>query len=168
MKEIYKKLYVGSLIDYENCQHDTDFFFVQACKEPCHRMALGYLGRSVDENHPEYLIAFRERKIILNMIDPPTSKYFEITQFEKSLLFIEENLSNGKKVLIHCNQGISRSPSIGLLYLATKSLIRNENFMVAKEDFKKIYPEYNPSGIKDFLILNWDDFFNKNNFKQNL
>ena len=77
MIEIDKNLFVGSLIDYQNHQFDNDYYFVQACKEPCHRKALGYTGRSADENHPEYLVAFRERKIILNMIDPPTEKYFE-------------------------------------------------------------------------------------------
>ncbi|MCP1994321.1 dual specificity protein phosphatase [Flavobacterium sp. HSC-61S13] len=160
MREIDKNLFVGNLIDYENMQFDEDYYFVQACKEPCHRKALGYTGRSADESHPEYLIARRERKIILNMIDPPTGKYFENLMFEHSLIFIDENLKNGKKVLIHCNQGISRSPSIGLLYLATKGKIRNENFSLAEEDFIKLYPNYAPSGIKFFLTLNWKHYFN--------
>jgi len=159
MIEIDKNLFVGNLIDFENNQFDLDYYFVQACKEPCHRKALGYTGRAADENHPEYLIARRERKIILNMIDPPTGKYFENVMFETSLAFIDENLQREKKVLIHCNQGISRSPSIGLLYLATKRKIRSENFMAAEEDFIKIYPHYSPSGIKEFLTLNWDYYF---------
>jgi len=159
MREIDENLFVGNLIDYENYQFDTDYYFVQACKEPCHRKALGYTGRSADENHPEYFIAHRERKIILNMIDPPNSKYFENVMFENSLEFIHENLKRGKKVLVHCNQGISRSPSIGLLYLATQGKIRNENFGVAEEDFLKLYPHYAPSGIKEFLTLNWKHYF---------
>lgn len=159
MTEIDENLYVGNLVDFENNQFDHNYYFVQACKEPCHRRALGYSGRSAKEDHPEYLIAYRERRIILNMIDPPTGKYFENSMFEKSLIFIDENLQNGKKVLIHCNQGISRSPSIGLLYLATKGKIRNENFIVAAEDFIKIYPNYIPSGIKEFLTLNWKNYF---------
>ena len=158
MTEIEKNIYVGNLIDYDMNQLNTDFCFVQACKEPCHRRAVGYSGRSADKNNPEYLIAYRERRIILNMIDPPTGKYFENVLFEKSLEFIDEQLNNGKKILIHCNQGISRSPSIGLLYLATKNKIRNQNFEIAKEDFKKIYPTYNPSGIQEFLTLNWKNY----------
>ncbi|WP_130735477.1 dual specificity protein phosphatase [Flavobacterium sp. J27] len=159
MIEIDKNLFVGNLTDYENYQFDNDYCFVQACKEPCHRKALGYTGRSVSENHAEYLIAYRERKIILNMIDPPTAKYFENKMFESSLAFIDKNLEVGKKVLIHCNKGISRSPSIGLLYLAINGKIRNESFTLAEEDFKKIYPNYEPSGIKEFLNLNWQHYF---------
>ncbi|MHA7831838.1 MAG: dual specificity protein phosphatase family protein [Flagellimonas sp.] len=159
MLEIDKNLFVGNLIDFENNQFDPDFYFVQACKEPCHRRAVGYSGRAPEKSHPEYLIAYRERKIILNMIDPPTGKYFENTLFESSLNFIDKHLNNNKKVLIHCNQGKSRSPSIGLLYLATKSKIRNENYYLAKEDFLKIYPDYEPNGIKEFLNTNWNNYF---------
>lgn len=158
MTEIYQNLFVGSLIDYEQNQFNEDFYFVQACKEPCHRKALGYSGRSADENHPEYLIAYRERRIILNMIDPPTSKYFENVLFEKSLNFIDEHLKSGKKVLIHCNQGFSRSPSIGLLYLATIKKIDSSSFENAESDFLKLYPNYKPNGIKEFLILNWKHY----------
>lgn len=159
MLEIDKNLFVGNLIDFENNQFDPDFYFVQACKEPCHRRAVGYSGRAPEKSHPEYLIAYRERKIILNMIDPPIGKYFENTLFESSLNFINEHLTNNKKVLIHCNQGKSRSPSIGLLYLATKNKIRNENYYLAKEDFLKIYPDYEPNGIKEFLNTNWNNYF---------
>lgn len=159
MTEIYPNLFVGNLIDYEQNQLNEDFYFVQACKEPCHRKALGYTGRSADENHPEYLIAYRERRIILNMIDPPTSKYFENVLFEKSLNFIKEHLISGKKVLVHCNQGFSRSPSIALLYLATIKEIDNSSFESAELDFIKLYPSYKPNGIKQFLILNWEHYF---------
>ena len=158
MTEIYPNLFVGNLNDYEQNQFNKDFYFVQACKEPCHRKALGYSGRSADENHPEYLIAYRERRIILNMIDPPTSKYFENILFEKSLNFIDEHLKNGKKVLVHCNQGFSRSPSIALLYLATINKIESSSFENAEADFLKLYPNYKPSGIKEFLTLNWKHY----------
>jgi predicted protein tyrosine phosphatase len=160
MVEIEKNLFVGNLINYQELQFDSEFYFVQACKEPCHRKALSYRGRTPEKNHPEYLIAYRERRIILNMIDPPTGKYFENILFEKSLEFINEQLEKGNKVLIHCNQGVSRSPSIGLLYLATKGKIENKSFELAKEDFQKIYPNYKPSGIREFLTENWSHYIN--------
>jgi hypothetical protein len=160
MVEIEKNLFVGNLVNYQELQFDSKFYFVQACKEPCHRKALGYRGRTPEKNHPEYLIAYRERRIILNMIDPPTGKYFKNILFEKALEFIDEYLKKDNKILIHCNQGISRSPSIGLLYLATKGKIRNESFELAKEDFKTIYPNYQPSGIREFLTENWKHYIN--------
>lgn len=158
MKEISENIFVGSLDDYENVKYNPDFAFVQACKEPCHRQALGYSGRAANKNHPEYLIAYRPNKIILNMVDADTGRYFSNILFEKSIEFIEENRPKGKKILIHCNQGLSRSPSIGLLYLVVKGKIRNRNFWEAKEDFLKIYPEYAPKGVQEFLIENWSNY----------
>ncbi|MBD0777632.1 dual specificity protein phosphatase family protein [Maribacter sp. ANRC-HE7] len=161
MKEIDRNLYVGSLNDYKEFQNESDFSFVQACKEPCHRKAVGYTGRSVAKTHPEYLLAYRPNRLILNMVDTPTGKYFDKILFDKSIEFIESNLNLNKKVLIHCNQGVSRSPSIGLLYMALKEKISNYSFITAKDDFSKIYPEYKPSGIQEFLIENWNYFKNK-------
>lgn len=155
MTEIHKNLYVGSLIDYEILQDNPDYSFVQACKEPCHRRAVGYSGRAAPKTHPEYLIAYRSNRIILNIVDTPTGKYFCNEIFEKSLNFIDEHIEAGRKVLIHCNQGLSRSPSIGLLFLAIKGKIRNGNFWEAKEDFLKIYPEYSPKGVQEFININW-------------
>lgn len=158
MKEIDTNIFVGSLEDYENIKLDADFTFVQACKEPCHRQALGYSGRAINKNRPEYLVAYRPQRIILNMVDADTGKYFSNILFEKSLEFIASNIKNDKKVLIHCNQGYSRSPSIGLLYLAINGKIRNKNYKEAKEDFLKIYPEYSPKGVQEFLIENWSNY----------
>ena len=150
MKEIDTNIFVGSLEDYENIKYNPDFVFVQACKEPCHRQALGYTGRAANKNHPEYLVAYRPQRIILNIVDADTGKYFSNILFEKSIEFISSNIKNQKKVLIHCNQGLSRSTSIGLLYLAINKKNRNRTFWDAKEDFLKIYPEYAPKGVQDF------------------
>ncbi len=158
MKEIDTNIFVGSLVDYESIKNHPDFVFVQACKEPCHRKALGYNGKTVDKNHPEYLVAYRPERIILNMVDTVTSNYFSNILFEKSIDFISSNIQNHKKVLIHCNKGFSRSPSIGLLYLAINQKIRNKTFWDAKEDFLKIYPEYAPKGVQEFLIQNWSNY----------
>jgi len=157
MKEIDTNIFVGSLEDYENIKCNPGFVFVQACKEPCHRQALGYTGRAVNKNHPEYLVTYRPQRIILNMVDADTGKYFSNILFEKSIEFISSNIKNQKKVLIHCNQGLSRAPSIGLLYLAINKKISNKTFWDAKEDFMKIYPEYAPKGVQDFLIENWSN-----------
>ncbi len=95
------------------------------------------------------------------MVDTPTGKYFDALLFDKSIEFIDEHLDLNKKVLIHCNQGMSRSPSIGLLYLAVKEKINNSTFNIAKEEFLKIYPNYSPSGVQEFLIENWNYFKSK-------
>ena len=58
------------------------------------------------------------------------------------------------KVLVHCNQGMSRSPGIGLLYLAKEGMIDNSSFEKALAEFKEIYPGVNMAGgMRGFLEM---------------
>jgi len=165
MIKIIENLYIGNANDYEQfVKNKENWSVVHACKEPYHRRALGYSGRSVSSSHPEYLIAVRDNRLILNLIDPPSPKYIPKEIIDKALRFIEENLKKNRKVLVGCNQGESRSPSIGLLYLAIKNKISNSTLEDAEKDFNKIYYFYNPStGMRGFIKNNWDQYIK--NFK---
>ena len=136
MKEIIKNLYIGNADDYEQYVKGKDnCSIVHACKEPYYRKALGYSGRSVLSNHPEYLIAVRVNRLILNLIDPPNLNFIPKEIIDKALTFIDENLKRNRKVLVHCNQGESRSPSIGMLYMAIKNEISNSSLEDAEKNF---------------------------------
>lgn len=94
MIEIAKNLFVGNQNDYENLvKFRNDFSVVHACKEPYHRKALGYLGRGAPKNHPEYLIARRGNRLILNLIDVVDPNYIPEEIIFKAVSFIEEKLS---------------------------------------------------------------------------
>ena len=69
MKKVHENLYVGSTEDYQHLPTPSKWYVIHACKEPFHRQALGYSGRAAPKNHPEYLIARREGRLILNLID---------------------------------------------------------------------------------------------------
>ena len=74
---------------------------------------------------------------------------------QSAMRFIEKNISE-RKVLVHCNQGLSRSPSIALLYLATQKYIANNSYSDAIADFRKMYPAFNPGrGIALYMNNNW-------------
>ncbi len=76
MIEVYPFLYIGDQNDYEsNVKHQPGWYVVHACKEPYHRQALGYTGRAVSNTHPEYLIARRGNRLILNMVDADDPSY---------------------------------------------------------------------------------------------
>ena len=161
MIEVYRNLYVGDQRDYENIKFNPNFFFVQACKEPYHRIALGYKGRAAPRYHPEYLIAYRTNRIILNLIDVEDKNYIPKEIIDAAIDFIFKFHKNDNKILIHCNLGESRAPSVGILYLAINNIIRNHTYQEAYEDFIKIYPNYFPkNGIKQFLIENWSHYIN--------
>ena len=85
--------------------------------------------------------------LFLNMIDPLAS-----------LDFIEKHISK-RKVIIHCNLGLSRAPSIALLYLAKRAkVINGESYVEAAKDFVQIFPLYKPSrGIVLYLSIKWPE-----------
>lgn len=155
MIEIAPKLWIGSQDDYVALdQSGGDWAIVHACKEPHHRQALGYTGRAAPNDHPEYLIAVRDHRLMLNLIDVDDPKYVRKEIVDAALAHIRKNLSDGKNVLCHCNQGASRSPTIGMLYLAASL---PEAFDEAVAEFKKThYEPYSPArGVLEFARENW-------------
>lgn len=159
MIEIFPNLFIGNQDDYEiNVSRQSGWAVVHACKEPYHRNALGYKGRGAPQNHPEYLVARRGNRLILNLIDADDPAYIPQEIIDAALVFVHEQLNGGSKVLVHCNQGGSRSPGIGLLYLVKHTeKLPKVTFANAEQVFRGIYPLYNPApGIRGFMQRNWD------------
>ncbi|MCS3936971.1 putative protein tyrosine phosphatase [Salinibacter ruber] len=92
------------------------------------------------------------------MIDPE-QPLFQREMFEDFFSFAKRWLENEDRLLIHCNQGRSRSPSLALLLLATHTdEVPTGSFVEARGVFKELYPKYQPSrGIQSYLQNNWDD-----------
>jgi hypothetical protein len=63
-------------------------------------------------------------------------------------------------VLVHCNQGESRSLGIGLLYLATHTeQLPRATLVDAEAAYRSIYPPYNPAGgMRGFLLAHWEEY----------
>jgi predicted protein tyrosine phosphatase len=155
MIEVRPKLFVGSQDDYEAMKHDCDdWFIVHACKEPYHREALGYTGRAAHKDDPEYLVARRGNRLILNLIDVADPRFVSKDVIGPALDFIwRHHFGENNKVLIHCNQGRSRSPSIAMMYLASEL---PKNFEEAQQAFLAMYPDYAPSeGMRLFAQEHW-------------
>jgi len=160
MIEICPNLFIGAQDDYEfQVRGLLGWRVVHACKEPYHRRELGYTSRGAPKNHPEYLIARRENRLILNLVDADDPNYIPKEIIDVALQFINTGLADSSKVLVHCNKGESRSPSIGLLYLAIYTDKLPQEFALAEQSFREIYPFYNASfGMRGFLVRNWDTY----------
>ena len=52
--------------------------------------------------------------------------------------------------LIHCDQGLSRAPTLAYAYLAKRGYLHSE------EEFRAVYPDWAPGGIWEWLTQNWD------------
>jgi predicted protein tyrosine phosphatase len=110
-------------------------------------------SRKLDKDHKEYLYAIRggTYHLVLNMIDPELP-LFKPEMFAQAMYFI----AGHKPVLIHCNQGLSRAPSIALLWLAKAGIICDRDFESARKEYLALDPDYAPGkGLVTFLTENW-------------
>lgn len=161
--EVAPRLYVSNEIDYRHDVKGKDGWSVlHACKEPYHREAVGYAGRGLtDRDHPEYLYALRDqgRSLCLNIIDAPKPEFFRPEMIDRALAFIKDRLAAGDKVLVHCNQGGSRAPSLALLYMRRfGDQFADMSFEEAEDVFRASYRLYQPApGIRAYVEAHWDD-----------
>ena len=133
--KIFDNLFIGS--DHE-CRSGNFDVVIHACKT-CHQKALVYT-KSLPSNHPNYLTFLNSNHLYLNMVDMDKELMAMYTNpiMSAAIKFIEDNIQS-KQILIHCNQGMSRSPSIGLLYLARRKVISDLSYDTAKSDFLRMY-----------------------------
>lgn len=157
MIEVSPNLFVGSAADYEfQVRAQAGWCVVQACKEPYHRQALGYFGRAAPKTHPEYLVAMRGDCLILNFVDAPDPKYVPRELVDAALEFMHARLAEGSRVLVHCNQGESRAPTLALLYLARHTSELPADIDGAVLEFRRRYPLYRPAGgVWGYVVANW-------------
>src|SRR5258708_2952521 len=162
MIEIFKDLFIGNAADYEHdVREQPGWRVVHACKEPYHRQALGYTGRAAPQDHPEYLIARRGHRLILNLVDAPDPAYIRKAIAEAGIVFVHEGLRGGDRVLVHCNEGRSRPAMIGFLSLASFTDRLPPTFDAAEAAFRAIYPPYLPgAGVRGFLVCYFDKYRN--------
>jgi hypothetical protein len=179
VKKVFTNLWCGSEQDFYNsllCTYSPvksemellacmpeGWAIVHACKEPFHRMALQYTGRGAPKDDPEYLWSERTgNRLALNMVDAPSSLFFDKSMIDKALEYIEQKLSEGFKVLVHCNEGFSRSPSLCLIYLIKHGIIKGDTLEDCEAEFLKVYPEYNPgTGMRGFVKEHFNEYILK-------
>jgi predicted protein tyrosine phosphatase len=164
MIQIHPNLFVGSEVDFESqVRHEVGWRVVHACKEPYHRQALRYNHRGAPSDNPEYLVAQRGDQLMLNIIDVDDPAFIHKEIIDAALDFIEESLIAEMRVLVHCNTGKSRGPSIGMLYLLSRcEALPVSSFQDAELAFQKLYPDYRPAaGIRGFLKIHFDAYRRK-------
>ena len=108
---VQDKLFVGN--DTDCRRSGAGWAVIHACKNPCHAAAVGYSG-SLPSRHPNYLVFEKGDDLFLNIIDPP-APLFKPESFSAFLTFAKQKTEESKSLLIHCNQGESRSAILGTI-----------------------------------------------------
>ena len=155
MNLVHERLYVGAEVDCRKAQEG--WAVIHACKSPCHQTAVGYRG-SLDKSHANYLILEKDRDLYMNLIDPPVP-LFKLESFRHFLEFGSRHWSEGMNILIHCNKGESRAPSLALLLLAKRlGVIDAQSYDDARTQFVEAFHGYSPGqGICTFLQDHWGE-----------
>ena len=159
MIELHPRLFVG---DQSTCLQGFDgLAVVHACKSPCHQQAVGYRV-ALPGDHRYYLALETPYELYLNLIDPPTP-LFRVESFRHFRDFATSAYVDGRQaLLIHCNQGQSRAPSLALLFLAKELHVLPEaSYAAAVEAFApmaEMLPRYQPGlGIQQFMTERWSE-----------
>lgn len=155
----HSNLYIGSLVDLYKI-NEQEWAVIHAT-QTIHYRLFGWnrTTNKPDKNHPNYIYYEKDNRLSLNWVDGAAHlyKWSGVETFIKTLNFIDKWVSK-KNVLIHCDQGQSRSPTLGLLYLAKRAkTITNDSFVAAKNEFVQNYPYYLPGGIGEYVKQNWNE-----------
>jgi len=155
MIEVHQRVFIGTHLECRS--GDSAWAVVHACKIPCHQQAVGYRG-SLPQNHPNYLVLEKSNDLYLNMIDPPRP-LFMLPLFTSFMHFASQRWDDGHNLLIHCNQGESRAPSLAMLLLAKHiGVISTSSFDDARLEFASMFPTYTPgAGIQSYLRQHWSE-----------
>ena len=90
-------------------------------------------------------------ELALNMVDAADPRYFCDEMVNAGLDFITERMAEGDAVLVHCNLGISRSPSMAFLWMFEHGFL-DFNFGRAVTQFQMLYSDWSPgTGIWQYL-----------------
>ncbi|MCK4409715.1 MAG: hypothetical protein KAW67_06490 [Candidatus Eisenbacteria sp.] len=155
MREVHERLHIGT--EHDCFTQREGWAVVHACKSPCHQRAVGYRG-NLSKSHRHYLVLERGNNLYLNMIDPP-APLFKMPLFHAFLQFAGRHWDEGDDLLIHCNLGMSRAPSLALVFLAKHTrAITDDSYATAAEEFAHKVGGYHPSeGIRKYLARHWDE-----------
>ena len=159
-------LFVGDDNDDQEAAK-KNFAIVTAAKDGPygHRAALRYttMGAPKGDN---YYHATRGKRMVLNLLDVDNPDFIPEQVIFPALKWINKHLKAGDKVLVHCNAGHSRGPSIGLMFLRTIGEMPG-GFLTSEKVFRALYPKYDPGiGMRTFSRTHWqqlkDNFYETN------
>lgn len=154
--EVYPRLWVGGDEEYEKVKDREGWAFVRAAKygPGGHQQTLNYHTLAAPEGKNKYTVR-RGNLLALNLLDLDDPNFIPDSLVESALSFIGEKLGEGKKVLVSCNHGHSRGPSIALLYLRSIGEMPY-SFVWAEKIYRVLYQAYEPSqGIRQYLRMRW-------------
>lgn len=144
---VHEGLFVGNARDVYGFNGSV----LHCAKDPWYVEAENALLSSVRGFRPfPNVIRINYNTMALNLVDADSPKYFSDEVVNAGLNFITERLAE-EPVLCHCNQGLSRGPSMAFLWMHENGFLEKE-FRYALPQFRELYPDFAPSnGVFGYL-----------------
>jgi hypothetical protein len=157
VKEIIKRLYLGSEDDVPKAQA-RGMSRLACCKDgiDSHRSLIGYTTMGAPKD--QFYYAVKKGNVVgLNLIDSDNPEFIPKQVIDIALKFIKHEQDAGRTIFVHCNAGMSRSPSIVLMYLRAIGEMP-WSYLRSQHVFKTIYPKYSPgTGMRTYSRTHWDE-----------
>ncbi len=167
MIEVMHNLFVGGAADLVHVDDGNGgvkggWYVITAARDPWHRQALGYTTRGAPKDDPEYLIAMRPNRMLLNLVDAADPAFIRDEIIDAAQAAIDVALAEGKRVLVHCNEGKSRAPTIAMLWMFRHEA-KHGMLPVGAADpiadmlrsWMRIYPDYAPADGMRLYAQHW-------------
>lgn len=149
-RQVTDRLHVGSAAD----AHAWQGPLVSACQS-WHYQRIGCTrARPPARDRADYIVAEGDGWLSLNWVDGP-EELFDwggVDPWRAAFDFIDRSKD---PVLVHCDKGQSRSPTLALAYLGRRTDAIPDDWFPAVEAFQALYPGYAPNGIYFWLAANW-------------
>jgi hypothetical protein len=157
VEEIIRGLYEGSDKDVAKAK-ERGYARLCVCKDgiDSHRSMLGYDTMGAPKGK-DYLMVRKGDVMALNVIDVDDPDMIPDEALDFGLDFIKEMQDKGRKLLVHCNAGHSRSTTVMLMYLRATGEMP-DSFLAAERKFKTLYPPYDPGkGMRAHARRRWQE-----------
>lgn len=140
---------------------DENVSYLLCAKNPFHKNVVGYENKC-SKDHQEYLVAYRPENNVmaLNMVDAPKVEFFSDKMIYPAIEFIGKELENHRNVVVICNKGESRSPTMCLMYMMKNNVFdKNLSHSEVFSEFSKLARNWNPRlGILQYCVSYWDKY----------
>ena len=149
-------LFVGSDED-DSKAAESGYAILCCCKDGphSHRQILGYTSLGAPKGKDYYFVE-RGKRMALNLIDADDPHFIPEEVIDAGLKFIDKHLAAGDKVLVHCNAGHSRGPTMAMLYLRKVGEMPY-SFKSGEKVFRALYPKYDPNaGMRHYARAHWN------------
>lgn len=149
-------LFVGDDSDDPKAK-EKGYAILRCCKDGPygHRAMLGYKTLAAPKDDHYYFVK-KGDEMALNLIDADDPGYIPKPAIEAGLDFIDTQIRKGNKVLVHCNHGHSRGPTMAMMYMRKVGQVSNR-FGQAMKEFHSLYNKFNPNrGMLTYMRTHWD------------